>query len=119
MLYFEGGSLHLGMKPDLSKASTDQTSVADSVDYEESVDHVLDVEGCHYDFTKRSSENDNRYLDSPTPLLGEYKSKDDTTTTGKVESGLVTETTIYNYENGKYIHAAILSNEIIEYLRGL
>ena len=101
MLYFEGGALNLGMKPDLEKASTDQTSVADTVDYEECVDHVLDVEGCHYDFTKRSSENDNRYLDSPTPLLGEYKSKDDTTTTGKVESGLVTETTIYNYENGK------------------
>ena len=101
MLYFEGGALNLGMKPDLEKASTDQTSVADTVDYEECVDHVLDVEGCHYDFTKRSSENDNRYVDSPTPLLGEYKSKDDTTTTGKVESGLVTETTIYNYENGK------------------
>jgi hypothetical protein len=89
------------MKPDLEKASKDQSGVADSVDYEESVDHVLDVEGCHYDFTMRSSENDNRYVDSPTSLLGEYKPKDDPTTTSKVENGLVTETTIYNYENGK------------------
>ena len=101
MLYFEGGSLNLGMKPDLEKASKDQAGVADSVDYEESVDHVLDVEGCHYDFTMRSSENDNRYVDSPTSLLGEYKPKDDPTTTSKVENGLVTETTIYNYEKGK------------------
>ena len=100
MLYFEGGSLNLGMKPDLEKASDDQSGVADSVDYEESVDHVLDVEGCHYDFTMRSSENDNRYVDSPTSLLGEYKSKDGPTTTGK-EEGLVKETTIFNYEKGK------------------
>ena len=100
MLYFEGGSLNLGMKPDLEKASKDQSGVADSVDYEESVDHVLDVEGCHYDFTMRSSENDNRYVDSPTSLLGEYKSKDGPTTTGK-EEGLVKETTIFNYEKGK------------------
>ena len=100
MLYFEGGALNLGMKPDLEKASTDQTSVADTVDYEECVDHVLDVEGCHYDFTMRSSENDNRYVDSPTSLLGEYKSKDGPTTTGK-EEGLVKETTIFNYEKGK------------------
>lgn len=99
MLYFEGGSLHLGMKPAL-KASTDQTSVTDTIDYEESVDHVLDVQGRHYDFTKRSSENDNRYCDSPAELAGELKKTENPPKEGTVEGGSVTEKTIKTYEKG-------------------
>lgn len=100
MLYFEGGSLHLGMKPDLSKASTDQTSVADSVDYEECVDHVLDVQGRHYNFIKRSSVNDNRYCDSPVELAGGHKKTEGPTTEGTKEKGSVTETTIKTFMKG-------------------
>ena len=100
MLYFEGGSLHLGMKPDLSKASTDQTSVADSVDYEECVDHVLDVQGRHYNFIKRSSVNDNRYCDSPAELAGGHKKTEGPTTEGTKENGSVTETTVETFMEG-------------------
>ena len=100
MLYFEGGSLHLGMKPDLSKASTDQTSVADTVDYEECVDHVLDVQGRHYNFIKRSSVNDNRYCDSPVELAGGHKKTEGPTTEGTKEKGSVTETTIKTFMKG-------------------
>lgn len=100
MLYFEGGLLHLGMKPDLTKASTDQTSVADSVDYEEFVDHVLDVQGRHYNFIKRSSVNDNRYCDSPAELAGGHKKTEGPTTEGTKEKGSVTETTIKTFMEG-------------------
>ena len=100
MLYFEGGLLHLGMKPDLTKASTDQTSVADSVDYEEFVDHVLDVQGRHYNFIKRSSVNDNRYCDSPAELAGGHKKTEGPTTEGTKENGSVTETTVETFMEG-------------------
>lgn len=120
MLYFEGGLLHLGMKPNLAKASTDQSTVADTIDYEDCIEKVLAVHERHYNFFNRSSDNDNRYTDSYHELVGDmkaagYDNLDDetqnevdriknkgiTTTDGKVEDGLVTKTTVFEFERGK------------------
>ena len=120
MLYFEGGQLHLGMEPNLKTATIDQMGVADSIDYEDCVEKVLAVQERHYNFMKRSSDNDNRYTDSYSELLGDIKNTDDDdldketkaekdrieakknkSTEGKVENGLVTETTELEFERGK------------------
>jgi hypothetical protein len=113
MLYFEGGSLHLGMKPDLTKASTDQSTVADTVDYEDCIEKVLAVQDRHYNFFNRSSDDDNRYIDSAYELVGAKKEKMDaskkssikksgkSTTVGTKEEGRVTKTTEYAFERGK------------------
>lgn len=72
MLYFEGGKLHLGMSANLDTASTDQTTVADSVDYEDSVEEVLQVGDRHYNYFNHTDKNDNRYVDSAFQLLGAF-----------------------------------------------
>ena len=113
MLYFEGGQLHLGMKPNLAKASTDQSTVADTVDYEDCIEKVLAVQDRHYNFFNRSSDDDNRYIDSAYELVGAKKEKMDaskkssikksgkSTTVGTKEEGRVTVTTVYAFERGK------------------
>lgn len=72
MLYFEGGKLHLGMSANLDTASTDQTTVADSVDYEDCVEEVLQVGDRHYNYFNHTDKNDNRYVDSAFQLLGAF-----------------------------------------------
>ena len=121
MLYFEGGQLHLGMKPNLAKASTDQSTVADTVDYEDSIEKVLAVQDRHYNFSDRSSYNDNRYTDSYSELVGNIKNTEDQfldeetkeekkriknkkkilKPVGSVEEGKITETELYEFERGK------------------
>ena len=120
MLYFEGGSLHLGMKPAL-KASTDQSSKTDTIDYEDCVERVLAVQDRHYNFSDRSSKNDNRYTDSYSELVGNIKNTEDEfldddtkeekkriknkkkiiNTVGSKEKGKETETAEYEFERGK------------------
>ena len=100
MLYFEGGALHLGMKLDTSKASTDQSDKADSVDYEDCMEKVLAVQDRHYDYSKRTEDDDNRYVDSMRELVGKYVEKNPPEVVGTKESGKVTETTKIVYENG-------------------
>lgn len=104
MLYFENGLLHLGMSPDLSKIGTDQTTVAESVDYEDSMDHVLNIDSRHYDYFERGENDDNRYVDSVFEMLGAFDDKAETnpstTITGKKEEGQVTETTTTSYKRG-------------------
>ena len=120
MLYFEGGSLHLGMKPAL-KASTDQSSKTDTIDYEDCVERVLAVQDRHYNFFDRSSYNDNRYTDSYSELVGNIKNTEDQfldedtkeekkriknkkkilDPVGSVEEGKITETELYEFERGK------------------
>ena len=121
MLYFEGGQLHLGMKPNLAKASTDQSTVADTVDYEDCIEKVLAVQDRHYNFSDRSSNNDNRYTDSYSELVGNIKNTEDQfldeetkeekkriknkkkilDPVGSVEEGKITETELYEFERGK------------------
>lgn len=72
MLYFEGGKLHLGMSANLDTASTDQTTVADSVDYEDCVEEVLQVGDRHYNYFNHTDKDDNRYVDSAFQLLGAF-----------------------------------------------
>ena len=104
MLYFENGLLHLGMSPDLSKANIDQTTVAENVDYEDCMDHVLNIDSRHYDFFERGEDDDNRYVDSVFELLGAVDDKAEnnsaTTTSGKKEDGKVTEKTTTSYKGG-------------------
>ena len=104
MLYFENGLLHLGMSPDLSKAGIDQTTVAENVDYEDCMDHVLNIDSRHYDFFERGEDDDNRYVDSVFELLGAVDDKAEnnsaTTTSGKKEDGKVTEKTTTSYKGG-------------------
>ena len=113
MLYFEGGLLHLGMNTKTSKASADQSTVADTVDYEDSIENVLAVQDRHYNFINRSSDDDNRYIDSAYELVGAKKEKMDaskkssiknsgkSTIVGTKEEGRVTVTTVYVFERGK------------------
>lgn len=77
MLYFEGGKLHLGMSANLATATADQTTVAESVDYEDCFENVLTVSDRHYDFMKRGEHNDNRYVDSAFQLLGAFDDSKD------------------------------------------
>lgn len=120
MLYFEGGLLHLGMKPAL-KASTDQSSKTDIIDFEDCVERVLAVQDRHYNFFDRSSYNDNRYTDSYSELVGNIKNTEDQfldedtkeekkriknkkkilDPVGSVEEGKITETELYEFERGK------------------
>ena len=120
MLYFEGGLLHLGMKPAL-KASTDQSSKTDIIDFEDCVERVLAVQDRHYNFFDRSSYNDNRYTDSYSELVGNIKNTEDQfldedtkeekkriknkkkilDPVGSVEGGKITETELYEFERGK------------------
>ena len=120
MLYFEGGLLHLGMKPAL-KASTDQSSKTDTIDYEDCVERVLAVQDRHYNFFDRSSNNDNRYTDSYSELVGNFKNTEDEfldedtkeekkriknkkkiiDKVGSKEKGKETETAEYEFERGK------------------
>ena len=99
MLYFEGGTLHLGMNL-ASKTSTDQSDVADTVDYEDCMEKVLAVQDRHYDYSKRTEEDDNRYIDSMYELVGKYVEKNPPEVVGKPEDGKVTETTKIVFENG-------------------
>lgn len=120
MLYFEGGLLHLGMKPAL-KASTDQSSKTDIIDFEDCVERVLAVQDRHYNFFDRSSNNDNRYTDSYSELVGNFKNTEDEfldedtkeekkriknkkkiiDKVGSKEKGKETETAEYEFERGK------------------
>lgn len=107
MLYFENGQLHLGMSPDLSKADTDQMTVAENVDYEDCMDHVLTIDSRHYDYFERGEKDDNRYVDSVFELLGAFDDKAEnnptTTTTGTKEKGKVTKETTTSYKGGKEV----------------
>ena len=105
MLYFEGGKLHLGMSANLDTASTDQTGVADSVDYEESLENVLSVDSRYYNFFDRGEEDDNRYVDSTYQLVGARDQETDAvvTTTGTKSNGKVTKTTTTTYDKGTKI----------------
>lgn len=86
MLYFEGGKLHLGMSANLDTASTDQTTVAESVDYEDSVEEVLQVGDRHYNYFNHTDKDDNRYVDSAFQLLGAFDTtKDENPKTEKQE----------------------------------
>jgi hypothetical protein len=86
MLYFEGGKLHLGMSANLDTASTDQTTVAESVDYENSVEEVLQVGDRHYNYFNHTDKDDNRYVDSAFQLLGAFDTtKDENPKTEKQE----------------------------------
>lgn len=120
MLYFEGGSLHLGMKPAL-KVDEEQSSKTDTIDYEDCVERVLAVQDRHYNFFDRSSYNDNRYTDSYSELVGNIKNTEDQfldedtkeekkriknkkkilDPVGSVEEGKITETELYEFERGK------------------
>ena len=93
MLYFEGGNLHLGMSANLDTASTDQTTVAESVDYEDSLENVLSVDSRYYNFFDRGEDDDNRYVDSTYQLVGARDQETDAIvdTTGTVKDGKVTK----------------------------
>ena len=102
MLYFEGGNLHLGMSANLDTASTDQTTVAESVDYEDSLENVLSVDSRYYNFFDRGEDDDNRYVDSTYQLVGarDQESKTVESTDGTKTNGKVTKTTTINYDKG-------------------
>lgn len=100
MLYFEGGLLHLGMKPVLTKASEDQLDVTDTVDFEDCMERVLAVQDRHYNFVDRSSKNDNRYTDSYFELVGAIKEEyEESNETSKDDANNTTNNTTTNTTN--------------------
>ena len=100
MLYFDGGKLHLGMKPNTTTATTDQISVADSVDFEDCVENVIKVEERHYNYFDNTGDDDNRFVDSTFQILGKFKEKKDPVTTDDESKGQKTVTEEATYENG-------------------
>ena len=116
-LFFEDGILHLGMSPNLKTASSDQNTIAQSIDYEDCMDQLLSLKYRHYNFFKYSSTNDNRYVDSTFEVLGAYKSEEKRTD-GTKEGGIVTETTTKDYENGTVVTTVVTTyytgNETVE-----
>lgn len=105
-LYFEDGQLHLGMKPNLATASTEQKDVAHSIDYEDCMDKLLSLKYRHYNFFNYSSTDDNRYVDSTFEVLGKYK-EEKTSKTGTIETGGVTETNTKTYEKGFLVKTVV------------
>lgn len=100
MLYFDGGKLHLGMKPNTTTATTDQTTIADSVDFEDCVENVIKVEERHYNYFDNTGDDDNRFVDSTFQILGKFKEKKDPVTTDDESKGQKTVTEEATYENG-------------------
>ena len=100
MLYFDGGKLHLGMKPNTTTATTDQTTIADSVDFEDCVENVIKVEERHYNYFDNTGDDDNRFVDSTFQILGKFKEKKDPVTTDDESNGQKTVTEEATYENG-------------------
>ena len=100
MLYFDGGMLHLGMKPNTTTATTDQTTIADSVDFEDCVENVIKVEERHYNYFDNTGDDDNRFVDSTFQILGKFKEKKDPVTTDDESKGQKTVTEEATYENG-------------------
>lgn len=105
-LYFEDGQLHLGMEPNLATTSSDQSTEAQSIDYEDCMDKLLSLKYRHYNFFNYSSTDDNRYVDSTFEVLGKYKDED-TSETGSKESGSVTEKTTKTYEKGSLVKTVV------------
>ena len=121
MLYFEGGKLHLGMSANLDTASTDQTTVAESVDYEDSVEEVLQVGDRHYNYFNHTDKDDNRYVDSAFQLLGAFdtekkingKKVDNPTTEEKVDKNSDKEVTKITTTKTTYFKNGTETEEVV------
>ena len=121
MLYFEGGNLHLGMSANLDTASTDQTTVAENVDYEDSVEEVLQVGDRHYNYFNHTDKDDNRYVDSAFQLLGAFdtekkingKKVDNPTTEEKVDKNSDKEVTKITTTKTTYFKNGTETEEVV------